>query len=90
MVPLAIAVWGLYGILGQTTYRPSSYRSWHHWQGGWVHGAEAVRLGILWVVVAGYAAAEFWLPERIMKRPVRVMMGIALVLLIGLLMATIR
>jgi hypothetical protein len=82
---LAVAVWGFYAIVAQETYRPGTLRTRHIAPSGWVHGAEAVRLGIMWIVVSGYMAAEFWLPDRIMTRPVRVMMGVALVALIAVL-----
>lgn len=83
VIVLGLAGWGLYSILAEVSYLPGSYR--HHRPGGWVYGGEAVRLGIMWIVVSGYMAAEFWLPEGMITRPVRVVMGVLLAAIIALL-----
>jgi hypothetical protein len=44
-----------------------------------------VRLGIMWMVVAGYLAAEFWLPEGMITRSVRFVMGLLLAGIVALL-----
>jgi len=76
IVPIAVALWGLYAIVAQVTYAPGGRR--RRRPGRWVYGAEAVRLGILWIVIASYIAAELWAPEGMITRPVRVLMGLAL------------
>ena len=87
---LGVAAWGIYAIAAQETFRPTTLRSRHIHPAGWVYGPEAVRLGIMWIVVSAFMAAEFWLPERIMTRPMRIVMGLVLVALVAWLTISMR